>query len=209
MKKGIILGFVVMACSFCRGQINEKDTIITTTAASSGSVILEASVSPDFIGLSWSRGPHDYVGYFELYRSSDGIAYNIVKQFMPGTFDGSQTSFEFKDEDPLRGKNYYRLLAFDQNGQDKKTVDVTADFNNQPRKIQPSLVAKGTQLNIQNYDGEEMQLMVYNSGGNPVIKRTINSSVVNLPETLSKGMYIYQLVNRRQIMVANGKFALQ
>ena len=107
------------------------------------------------------------------------------------------------------GKNYYRLVAYNRSTQEKKSVELTAVYKNQPRKLEPSIVSKGRELNILNYDGEELQLMVYSSGGTPLFQKLVNSSVVYLgTSTLSGGIYIYQLLDRRKYVVNSGKFII-
>ena len=207
---GLVLAFQTGWAQMNHQTVQEKDTTVTTVINKSGSVQFHAEVMPDFIQLRWLKGPHDYIGYFELYRSPDGVAFHLVKQFHPESFDANDNSFEYRDENPLRGRNYYRLVGIDRTTQERKNVDIVADYKNQPRKIQPSLVTKGSQLYIQNYDGEELILWIYNSGGAPVVQnRIIQSSAVNIPETLSRGAYIYQLTNRKQMLVASGKFIMQ
>ena len=133
----------------------------------------------------------------------------MVKQFHPETFGNTADHFIYKDESPLRGKNYYRLVAYNRSTQEKKSVELTAVYKNQPRKLEPSIVSKGRELNILNYDGEELQLMVYSSGGTPLFQKLVNSSVVYLgTSTLSGGIYIYQLLDRRKYVVNSGKFII-
>ena len=210
MKRILCLALVI-ATSASAGwsQQNEKDTLVETVNAQSGSLSFTAQVLPDFIQLQWQKGPDDAIAYFELYRSADGMAYNIVKQILPQTFDNNEGRFfSFRDEDPLRGKNYYRLVAVMHSSLDKRTVELQAEYKNQPRKLQPTLVSRGAQLYIQNYDGEQLNLIVYNTAGNPLFQRVINSSVVDISsQNMAAGMYIYQLVDRRKWVVNSGKFA--
>lgn len=210
MKKSVFLaGVFIMAFGMCWSQINEKDTTVTTVTAQHSSIHLRADILPDYIQLQWNKGPHDLTGYFELYRSADGIAYNIVKQFQPETFGNTADHFMYKDEDPLRGKNYYRLVAYNRSTQEKKSVELTAVYKNLPRKLVPSIVSKGKELNILNYDGEELHLVVYTSAGTPLLKKVVNSSVVHLgTSALSSGTYIYQLMDRRKYIVNSGKFLI-
>jgi hypothetical protein len=210
MKKSVLwICVAVLACGPTWSQINEKDTTATTVTARSFSIYLRADILPDFIQLQWSKGPDDLTGYFELYRSADGIAYNIVKQFHPETFGNTADHFMYKDEDPLRGKNYYRLIAYNRSTQEKKTVELTAVYKNQSRKLKPSLVSKGKELNILNYDGEELHLVVYTTGGTPLLQKVVSSSVVYLGTSkLSSGTYIYQLMDRRKYLVNSGKFMI-
>jgi hypothetical protein len=190
-------------------QKNEKDTIVTTVSAQKASLNFRADILPDYIQLQWNKGPDDFTGYFELYRSDDGVAYNIVKQFQPESPGNTADYFNYRDEDPLRGKNYYRLIGYNRFTQEKRSVDLIADYKNLPRKIQPTIVAKGKELNVVNYDGEELHLFVYTSGGTPLFQKVVTSGVVNLStNNLSSGIYVYQLLDRKKMVVSSGKFAL-
>ena len=209
MKKIMCLLGLTLILNYSWSQINEKDTVITTVDGRNGSVILEANIFPDYISLQWRKGPDDFTGYFELYRSADGIAYNIVKQFQPKTFGSNDQYFYYRDEDPLRGKNYYRLVGYDKFTNDKRTIDLVAEYKNQPRRVLPTVLSNGNQLNITNYDGQELELWVYNSAATPMFKRVVSSSVIDVPSNLSKGLYVYQLYDRKRMIVSSGKFILQ
>ena len=200
---------LTLSLNYCWSQINEKDTVITTINAKNGSVALQASVLPDYINLQWTKGPDDFTGYFELYRSADGIAYSFVKQFLPQTFEGNDQYFFYRDEDPLRGKNYFRLVGYDKFTNEKRVIDLVAEYKNQARRVLPTVLSNGNQLNIANYDGQELELWVYNSAATPMFKRVVSSSVVSVPSDLTKGLYVYQLYDRRKMIVSSGKFILQ
>lgn len=200
---------LTLTFGFGWSQINENDTIVTTTIAKNATAEFQANVFPDYINLQWLKGPDNYTAYFELYRSADGIAYNIIKQFQPKTFEGNDRYFSYKDEDPLRGKNYYRLVGYDKFTQERRTVELVVEYKNQPRRIQPTIVTQGNQLNITNYDGQELELLVFTSTGTPLFKKIISSGVIYLPTNISKGLYVYQLTNRKQFVLSSGKFALQ
>ena len=85
-----------------------------------------------------------------------------------------------------------------------------ADYKNSPRKIYPSLVWKDGQFYINNYDGQELKLWIYNSAGNPVVQqKIINSSTVYINNMISGGAYVYQLLDKNRMTVARGKFIMQ
>lgn len=200
---------LILMFGYSHSQINEKDTTVTTAVAKNTTAEFQATIFPDYIHLQWIKGPDNYTSYFELYRSADGIAYNIVKQFHPGTFDGDEGYYSYKDGDPLQGKNYYRLVGYDKFTQEKRIIEIVAVYKNKPRKILPTIVTSGNQLNIANYDGQELELLVFTSSGAPVFKRIVSSSVIPIPSTLAKGLYVYQLTDKKQFMLSSGKFVLQ
>ncbi|MER3464152.1 MAG: hypothetical protein C4329_06805 [Chitinophagaceae bacterium] len=89
-------------------------------------------------------------------------------------------------------------------------MDLVAEFKNQPRKLQPNLITRGNQLNITNYDGEELFLYVFNLLDMPVLQRNVTSSAINFStDNLARGFYVYQLMDRRNYIVNSGKFILQ
>jgi hypothetical protein len=203
------MGIVMLACSTGWTQINEKDTLAATLFSKNGSVFLQASVLPDYVDLRWTKGPHELISYFELYRSADGVAYHLVRQFHPQSFDAADDSYEYRDTDPLRGRNFYRLVGYQRGTTDKRTVDLVADYHNQPRKLGPTLVSKGAHLYLENYDGSELYLWIFNATGTPLVKRVVNSSSIPVPENVGRGMYVYQLLDRQKVVVSNGKFVIQ
>lgn len=209
MKKMLCLLGLTLILNCGWSQINEKDTIISTVRARSGSLLFEANILPDYINLQWTKGPDDFTGSFELYRSADGIAYNIVNQFRPKSDGREDLDYFYRDEDPLRGKNYYRLIGYDKFTNQKRTIDLIAEYKNQPRRVLPTVLSNGNQLNITNYDGQELELWVYNSAATPMFKQVVSSSVIVVPSNLSKGLYVYQLYDRRRTIVSSGKFILQ
>lgn len=210
MKRIICVAGMILALNHSNAQINEKDTIATTIINQYRSVVLQADVLPDYINLQWRKGHDEYINRFELYRSPDGVAYTLVKQFVPKEFDGRQDYFSFKDDNPLQGKNYYRLVGYNQFTNDRTEVNLLAEYKNKPRRVQPTLITRGHQLNITNYDGEELYLYVYSSTGAPVLQRNVTSSAVNFPtDNLARGFYVYQLLDSRKYIVNSGKFVLQ
>ncbi len=210
MKRFVYLAAImIITCGPAWAQFNENDTTVTTVLSSKASLHMRADVMPDFIELQWNKGPDDFTAYFELYRSADGITWNIVKQFHPQTTGNTPNQFSYRDEDPLKGKNFYRVVGYQNQTQEKRSVELMAVYKNHPRKLQPTLVSKGKELNILNYDGEELHLWVYSSGGTPLLQKVVNSSVVYLAsENLSSGAYIYQLLDRKKMVVSSGKFML-
>jgi hypothetical protein len=209
MKKILCLLSLMVTLNAGWSQTNKNDTLVISVTSKNASVQLQADVLPDHIDLRWTKGPDDFSGYFELYRSADGIAYNIIKQFQPQSFEADQQYFTYKDEAPLRGKNYYRLIAYNKFTKEQKKIEIVADYKNQPRKLMPTVVSKGQQLNISNYNGEQLELLVFNAAGTPVFKRVVSSSIIPLANNLSGGIYVYQLVDRKNRLVSSGKFILQ
>ncbi|MEM6378120.1 MAG: T9SS type A sorting domain-containing protein [Bacteroidota bacterium] len=76
----------------------------------------DGKISGENIALSWTTLSEVNNDYFEVQRSKDGIDFETI-----GTVDGKGTTstisqYLFRDEKPVNGHNYYRLLQMDFDG---------------------------------------------------------------------------------------------
>ncbi|GMU87651.1 MAG: hypothetical protein AMXMBFR48_28920 [Ignavibacteriales bacterium] len=128
------------------------------------------------ITLNWQTASELNNRGFEVQRSSDGETWLTVG-FKQGNGTTIETSFyTFTDENPLTGKNYYRLKQTDYDGQSEYLETVTVEFKgefafaleqNYPNPFNPvtnityALPASGVVLlQIYNTNGEEVASLV-------------------------------------------------
>ena len=69
------------------------------------------------IKLSWSTESEQNNAYFNIERSADGVSFSSIGK-VNGAGNSSQTlNYKFTDNNPLAGKNFYRLRQVDLDGQ--------------------------------------------------------------------------------------------
>ena len=63
--------------------------------------------------LEWATGTEENTAYFEVQRSRDAIHYESIGQVNAQGFSTHATYYNFNDEHPFLGLNYYRLRLFE------------------------------------------------------------------------------------------------
>ena len=98
--------------------------IVTNMATTIVSIISPVPVKLEYFSLSsknevniltWKIATSDLSTNFSMERSADGIHFNSIGNITAAT-ERCQLPFNFTDDKPLAGKNYYRLKITDANG---------------------------------------------------------------------------------------------
>jgi len=151
--------------------------------------------------LSWETASEINNSHFEVERSTNGIEFAQI-----GTVEGSGTTieqqyYEFLDESPVIGKNYYRLKQMDFDGNFEYTNIVVVEFDKEGSLItstQISLFPNPT-INIINLKTENLTIegfQIYNAIGQLVMeKHSLNSGNVHQIDVddLPSGTYYIQI----------------
>ena len=77
-----------------------------------------ASVAEDIVSLTWATTMEKDFSKFVIERSADGLRFEEIGEVAGAGFDqyDIESSYDFQDEAPLLGYNYYRLRAVDLDG---------------------------------------------------------------------------------------------
>ena len=144
------------------------------------------------------------------------------KEFQDLTFiegrgtTSDQVSYEFLDEEYWTGTAYYRLAQLDNNGQINltKVISIERSFTNLPFVLYPNPNQAGGELNLRGIlDKSSIQnLQIISITGqqvliNPNLKTTFDGIAIDLPQNLSKGIYIIQFVT--EFGMQNYKFVVE
>jgi hypothetical protein len=79
--------------------------------------------------LNWQVASEKNLNLYQLERSNDGVIFSNIFETKPKAFAiNEKVSYDFTDETPLSGINYYRLKASDKNGEFKYSKVVSLDF---------------------------------------------------------------------------------
>lgn len=184
-----------------------RDTPVYITPLSSFSLTtfpvewlsFDAEVEGQSVVLQWATATEINNDFFAIERSVDGLAYTTL-----GTVAGSGTSQEvlqytFKDIEPVRGNNFYRIRQVDFDGafdfSDVVSIELTADaiasIRMYPNPVSEQLFveAPGGRLIIHNLMGQEVQSYFLSAGYN-----ALDVTV------LQPGHYIARLVFENQLV---------
>ena len=71
------------------------------------------------VQLNWSTVSEANNSYFELLRSTNGVSFSSISKITGAGNSAQKQQYNFIDQSPIAGTNYYQLLQFDNDG--KKT----------------------------------------------------------------------------------------
>jgi len=155
----------------------------------------------DKIKVSWSTAMEKNNSFFTLEKSFDGINWSPIG-LIPGAGDSDIILFyDFIDESPVFGRQFYRLTQTDFDGTSEtfKVVGVTMQTTNEKieYKVYPNPSSGIVKILSQNTNMEEAEIIVLNSQGQ--IVRTVKGISGRLVEmdlsSLPKGLYILRIKN--------------
>ncbi len=139
--------------------------------------------------LNWTTGSEINNDYFTVLRSKNGIDFESI-----GSVDGSGNStntmnYNFVDEQPYNGYNYYQLQQTDFDGQSALSRIVSilnSSSRNNPIVISPNPVRDFVE--ISNYDSNTIQYIELINTLGEVFFRTQNQQLINV-SSLPAGTY--------------------
>ncbi len=158
------------------------------------------------INLEWQTLSEENFDYFEVQRSADGAAFDVI-----GTVKGNGFTFEphhysFTDSQPGIGFNYYRLNAVDFDGSSEVfhviMIENQPDFSNVRLYPNPG---DGLSLRLDVpeilFSHTPLSLVISDLNGKSIFKQEITgqSMLASFQSTLPDGMYIATLTTDRYV----------
>ncbi|MCL6259659.1 T9SS type A sorting domain-containing protein [Aquiflexum sp. TKW24L] len=160
-----------------------------------------AITEDDKIKVSWSTSQEKNNALFTLEKSLDGSDWSTIG-LVPGAGDSYIVLFyDFIDESPVYGRQYYRLTQTDFDGKSEtfKVVGVTIQNNNEKieYKVYPNPSTGIVKILSQNNNMDEAEIMVLDNQGKLVKEiKGISGRLVEMDlSSLPKGLYLIKIKN--------------
>ncbi len=168
-------------CSSCSGVLPVNFTKFTAT------------FRPSAIVLNWSTAQETNNSYFSLERSGDTQEWKEVKKISGSPYSNSVSNYQYVDEEPLNGNNYYRLKQVDADGRFQYSQVVMANFivMKNSTLVYPNPNA-GSVLHVRYPLSKNSVLTLSDLNGRILFRSTINSTTVSVPSLL-RGTYVLKL----------------
>ncbi len=152
--------------------------------------------------LTWETASEENNSHFEIQRSIDGIEFSTI-----GTVTGAGTTheeqtYEFTDNIPMNGENYYRLkqVDFQNEGYEFSNIVLIETQNDLVLTIAPNPIEKGSELNIITKERLIFDFTVFDITGR-IVKYYPNIDGQNIDlNDLETGTYIYQIRQDNQLI---------
>ena len=172
-----------------RGQIRITYTPLPITILS---FVASKNISTTILNLITASETNN--DYFTIERSGDGRSFESIGEIKGAGNSNQELSYEFVDESPLAGINYYRIKQTDFDGAYSYTE--IRSVRHQTKNVIVSPNRTDGKLNVtselDNYD-----VVIYNTGGQEVQRHMALSGDQSLSiETLQAGVYFVKVMDQ-------------
>lgn len=154
------------------------------------------------IALQWQTVLETNNEGFEIERSKDGRAWDYL-DFVNGQGESNEIiNYEFLDQRPVAGQNYYRLRQLDFDGQFSYSNVISVEFERQVFEVFPNPIKSGSVLNFRlgNEDLVDAEMQVMDQTGRimQVAGISSNQTSIQIP-SLKQGIYYVSLIANDKI----------
>jgi hypothetical protein len=149
------------------------------------------SVGDHKIDLAWSTASEVNFDYFSLQKSPDGKLFNEIAQVKGHGTTNVSHEYQFEDNFPLIGKNYYRLTSVDFDNFQETFKVIVQDYSGEKNfQVSPN-PADGKTINLHfNFDSNQGQVVIYDNMGSIVESYKIDETgEVSFADSLKDGIY--------------------
>lgn len=145
--------------------------------------------------LQWQTATETNSKYFEIERSTDGIAFNKIGLIESTGNSSSIKSYNFTDTKPLNGINYYRLKQTDLDGKFEYSNIITLTTKGFSTSVFPNPASNTLTIHTGNNNLNSIA-QLYSITGK--LEQTINIKSVDQAidiSRLTKGVYTIRMIN--------------
>lgn len=194
----------------------------------SGTADLDCTILPleltDFRGekvkdqnlLHWATAREYNTSHFEIERSNDAMDFIKIGELKSGNNSLENQIYQYWDDEPQNGINYYRLKQVDLDGTFTYTKTIAIDnqgiiTNFELQKIYPNPAQNSINFVFAVPSSDLIQLEIFDSNGKSVSKKieSYQKGIQNFNQNLSsfaKGIYILRISNLQTGQVLTEKF---
>jgi hypothetical protein len=104
---------------------SEKTVVLVLTPLPVTLTSFLAAEDGEVVNVTWATSIEEHVKHFEVLRSSNGIDFITI-----GMVNAGQKTYLFKDKQPVKGCNYYRLKSVDKDGSFSLSTIVLVNLKN-------------------------------------------------------------------------------
>ncbi|HAS42438.1 MAG TPA: hypothetical protein DCS93_18310 [Microscillaceae bacterium] len=159
------------------------------------------AIDNEKVAVKWVTNNEDEIARFEVQASRDGgkTFESIGERLGKGNGRGA-INYEFMDNLPVDGINYYRLRQVDINGLERFTKVITANIDRPANfSVTPNPASKGQVIQIELStitSGDQVVVKLLDIKGNMISSQEVSGTKVldyKLPVNIAAGMYMLKL----------------
>jgi hypothetical protein len=156
-------------------------------------------------GLAWTTAQETGSKYFDVQRSADGIRFESIGSVEAKGDAGKGGEYVFTDENPISGKNFYRVKQYDVDGKGLATNTQSVTISCGTAKIDLFPNPTSEIVNVKGLNGKNIVKLLTISGQEVMRNETEMGTYSMQVSGLASGTYQVQVVKNGEI-IFNGKF---
>lgn len=156
--------------------------------------------------LNWKISCQDSEPVFDIQRSSNGVNYSSIGSTT--AINGCNTTFNYKDKQPLPGKNYYRIKISD-HGTEHYTRSILLQMDKAlVTTLTPNVINKGESIQVSLVETEGV-LRIMDATGRLIVSQILTKGVQSITLPIKEGgAYFYNIQNHQGKLIT-GKLIVQ
>ena len=158
--------------------------------------------------LTWSTEREEDMSHYEIQRSTNGIQYETIGTTIPKGGVGISAFYQFIDNSPSIGFNYYRLKMVETNGHADLSQSRVLEFNGSLSdiNIMPNPFVNEFNIAVNSNRNEKIDIIIFNSLGQAFFEKSYelktgnNTINIKLDKNLSSGTYYLNYYSNNNII---------
>lgn len=195
-KNGVYIAFVYTTIS-ADASTWTIDDLSVVDASDAQHMLTLSSQRQDATGrLSWTTTEDLNSASFDIQRSGDNTSFTSIGAVKAKGNSATATYYNFIDQSPLTGNNYYRLKQVDPDGKFVYSKTVLLNFNSLTLRISPNPASGTVNLFVGNTT-EAFSVQVLDLNGRIVRQLLTTPGTANIPvdiSGLSRGIYTLKVI---------------
>ncbi len=158
------------------------------------------------IDLQWVTASETNNDYFAVEKSTNGIDFEELTEIDGRGTTTLESYYNWVDQSPNDGLNYYRLLQVDFDGEKSYSNIIAIEFQADRSEIQvyPNPTVKNLNINLPEFWEGETTIFIYDFNGKMINSFTSSSGSITLPvDNIPSGFYRLSATNKSKVLNAS------
>ena len=165
--------------------------------------------------LYWKTSTEVNSAYFEIEKSYDAVGFNKLGEKQAAGNSNTVLQYQFTDQNPKVGNNFYRLKMVDADGTFKYSNIINLPFQTKKpviTNVAPNPAHNDVAINVYSPDDMQILMKIYNVEGK-IIFDSEREAIANIGfntninvSTWSKGVYSITLLDKAGNVLNTAKF---
>ncbi len=180
--------------------------------------LLNFDVEPDnnSVAINWETASEINSSYFEVWKSEDAEVWSYVGKVNAVGNSTSNQKYAMKDNNPIQGISYYKLIQYDLDGESKEYGPRTVEFKKENiNSVYPNPANNLVYVDFfLNNDATDIKILFYNNLGQIVKTKSVNALKGNntfdvSTGELSNGIYTVRIISNSKTIANNIPLVIQ